>query len=107
MLQAHVAAYSEIKSIIQKQIITDHKVLHLSVLREKYINELLEQNQPNNDFQSEKLKKKLEKDPDISELIAFLRSNGMDMSHSGCFLAQKYQLRKLWQPHIYSLLKIT
>ena len=50
MLKAHVQAYSEIKSIIQKQIITDHKALHLSVLREKYINEMLEQNQPNNDF---------------------------------------------------------
>ena len=71
MLEGHAAAYSEIKSIIQKQIITDHKVLPLSVLREKYINELLEQNQPNNDFRSEKLKKKLEKDPNISELIAF------------------------------------
>ena len=106
MLKAYVAAYSEIKCFIQKQI-TDHKVSHLSVLREKYINELLEQNQPNNDFRSEKLKKKLEKDPDISELIAFLRSNGMDMSHSGCFSAQKYQLQKLWQPHTYSLLKIT
>ena len=45
MLKAYVAAYSEIKYFIQKQI-TDHKVLHLSVLREKYINELLEQNQP-------------------------------------------------------------
>ena len=42
MLKVHAAAYSEIKSIIHKQIITDHKVLPLSVLREKYINELLE-----------------------------------------------------------------
>ena len=50
MLKAHVQAYSEIKSIIQKQIITDHNVLHLPVLREKHINELLEENQPNNDF---------------------------------------------------------
>ena len=71
MLKAHAAAYSEIKSIIQKQIITDYKVKPLSVLREKYINELLEQNQPNNDFWSEKLKKRLENDPDISELKAF------------------------------------
>ena len=37
MLKAHAAAYSEIKSIIQKQIITDHKVLLLLVLRGKYI----------------------------------------------------------------------
>ena len=71
MWKAYAAAYSEIKSIIQKQIITDHKVLPLSALREKYINELLEQDQLNNDFQSEKLKKKLENDSDISELIAF------------------------------------
>ena len=71
MLKAHTAACSEIKSIIQKQIITDHKVLPLSELREKYINELLEQNQLNNDFWSEKLKKRLENDPDISELKAF------------------------------------
>ena len=71
MWKAYAAAYSDIKSIIQKQIITDHKVLPLSALREKYINELLEQDQLNNDFQSEKLKKKLENDSDISELIAF------------------------------------
>ena len=71
MLKAHATAYSEKKSIIQKQIITDHKVLPFSVLWEKYINELLEQNQPSNDFRSEKLNKKLENDPDISELIAF------------------------------------
>ena len=71
MWKAHAGAYSEIKSIIQKQIITDHKVLPLSARREKYINELLEQDQLNNDFQSEKLKKKLENDSDISELIAF------------------------------------
>ena len=71
MLKAHAAAYSEIKSVIQKQIITDHKVLPLSALSEKCINELLEQNQPNNDVRSKKLQKKLENDPNISELIAF------------------------------------
>ena len=74
MLKAHAAAYSEIKSIIQKQIITDYKVKPLSVLREKYINELLEQNQPNNDFRSEKLKRRLENDPDKSELLGFSKS---------------------------------
>ena len=43
MLKAHAAVYSEIKSIIQRQIKNDHKVLPLPVLREIYINELLEQ----------------------------------------------------------------
>ena len=71
ILKAHAAVYSEIKSIIQRQIKNDHKVLPLPVLRETYINELLEQNQQNNDFRSEKLKKRLENDPNISELIAF------------------------------------
>ena len=38
--KAHAAAYSEIKAMIQKQVITEHKVLPLSMLRDRYINEL-------------------------------------------------------------------
>ena len=57
--------------MIQNQVITDHKVLPLSVLREKYIRKLEEQNQPKENFRSEKLKKRLEKDVDISPPIEF------------------------------------
>ena len=71
MLKAHDVAYDEIKAMIQKQVITHHKVLPLSVLREKYIIELQNQNHPNENFRSEKLKKRLEKDADIASLIEF------------------------------------
>ena len=67
--KAHTSAYDIIRMMIQKDVIGDHKVLPLSVLREKYIRELEKQNQPNENYRSENLKKKLEKDTDISPLI--------------------------------------
>ena len=53
--KAHDVAYDEIKAMVQKQVITDHKVLPLYVLQEKYISELQKQNHPNENFCSEKL----------------------------------------------------
>ena len=72
--KAHAAAYSEIKAMIQKQVITEHKVLPLSILRDRYINELEEQNQPNEKFRSDNLKKMLERDAEIARLIQFFET---------------------------------
>lgn len=55
LCKAHAATYSEIKAMIQKKVITEHKILPLSVLRYRYINELPEQNQPNKRFRSDNL----------------------------------------------------
>ena len=57
--------------MIQKQVITEHKVLPLSVLRDRYINKLGEQNQPNKKFQYGNLKKRFEKGAEIAPLIQF------------------------------------
>ena len=69
LCKAHAAAYSEIKAIVKKQVITEHKVLPLSVFRDRYINELQEQNQPNEKCWSNNLKKKLENDTEIAPLL--------------------------------------
>ena len=69
LYKAHAAAYSEIKAMIKKQVITEHKVLPLSVFRDRYINELQEQNQPNEKCWSNNLKKKLENDAEIAPLL--------------------------------------
>ena len=68
LCKAHAVAYSEIKVMIQKQVITEHKALPLLVLRDKYINQLQEQNRPNEKFWSDNLKKRLEKDAEIVSL---------------------------------------
>ena len=48
--EAHAKTYEGIKIIIQKDIITDHKAFPLLVLREKYICELKQQNEPSKKF---------------------------------------------------------
>ena len=74
--------------------IIDHKVLPLPVL--------LEQNQPHNDFRSEKLKKKSEKDPDILELMVFSK-----IEWKGCvsfwLIFNSYQCRKIPTAQKYQL----
>ena len=61
MCKAHVAAYKEIKAMIQKQVIAEHKILPLLMLRDRHINELQEQNQPNEKFRSDSLITKVRK----------------------------------------------
>ena len=71
LYKAHAAAYSEIEAVIQKQVITEHKELSLLVLRDRYINELQKQCQPNEKLRSDNLKKRLEKDAEIAPFIQF------------------------------------
>ena len=52
-------------------MITEHKVFPLSLLKYRYINELQKQNQPNEKFWSNNLKKRLEKDAEIAPLTQF------------------------------------
>ena len=61
LCKAHVAAYKEIKAMIQKQVIAEHKILPLLMLRDRHINELQEQNQPNEKFRSDSLITKVRK----------------------------------------------
>ena len=67
------------KALIQKEIITNQNVLSLTVLRDRYINQLEEENYPNPNFRSEKLMKKIEKDESTSHLISFSK-----VSWQGC-----------------------
>ena len=45
-LTAYMNAYEAVKTLIQKYIITDHQVVPLTILREKYINQLEKENFP-------------------------------------------------------------
>ena len=74
LCKVHAAAYSEIKVMILKQTITEDKLLLLLVFCDRYINELQEQNQTNEKFGFDNLKKKLEKDAEISPFIQFSKS---------------------------------
>ena len=69
LLETHATAYEGLKMIIQKDIKCCTLDLPLLVLRKKYVYELEQQNQPNKNCFSEKLKKRLEKDDDISSFI--------------------------------------
>ena len=71
MFAAHAIAYESVKSSIQKEIITNHNVMPLSVLRDHYINQLEQENYPNPHFCSKELKKNIEKDESILQLILF------------------------------------
>ena len=55
-IAAHFKAYESVKLLIQKEIIVNQKVKSLSVLRDHYIKQLEEQNHPNPNFRSEKLR---------------------------------------------------
>ena len=74
LCKAHAAAYSEIKVMILKQTITEDKLLLLLVFCDRYINELQEQNQTNEKFGFDNLKRKLEKDAEIAPFIQFSKS---------------------------------
>ena len=71
MFAAHATAYESVKSSIQKEIITNHNVMPLSVLWDHYINQLEQENYPNPRFCSKKFKKNIEKDESILQLILF------------------------------------
>ena len=70
---AHVNAYGAVKDLVQKDIITDHQVIPLTVLRQKYIEHLQKENFPNPNFRAEKLMKKMTADEEIKESISFAR----------------------------------
>ena len=59
--------------MIQKQVIAEHKVLLLLMLRDRYINELQEQNQPNEKFRSDSLIIKVRKGFSNCNLIQFFK----------------------------------
>ena len=70
---AYVNAYAAVKEMVQKKIITEHHVIPLTVLREKYIEQLEKENFPNPNFRAEKLMKKMEKDDEIGQLLSFTK----------------------------------
>ena len=95
MCKAHAAAYSEIKCMIQKQVITGHKVLPLLMLWYRYINELQEQSQPNENF-SLMIRRKCQKTMlKLHLLYNFLKLNARALYHFGLFSVQIYQLKQL------------
>ena len=72
LTKAHAIAYSEVKAVILKEVIGELNVLPLTVLRETYIRVLERENQPNEYFRADKLKKRLEKD-EVSSRLEFAK----------------------------------
>ena len=67
----HKQAYNVVKEVIKQRILVDLEVLPLTLLRDRYIQELGQLGVVDSTYRSEKLQKNLIKDSELAEQLSF------------------------------------